>query len=204
MIGTDRNEERALVGAILAGDHDALDRFHARTAESLYRFVHYRVGGSTPEAEDVVQETFLSALEGLHRFEGRSSLQTWLEGIARHHIAKRRRKRSRERVADLLEELDPEIEALLADLSREELPDELLERAETEDLVGAAMSSLPAHYQELLREKYVDSLPVDEIARRRAASPKSVESTLGRARKAFQKTFELLAGGFRREGWRHA
>ena len=65
------------------------------------------------------------------------------------------------------------------------------------------LASLPSHYQDVLREKYVDALPVDEIARRRRATPKSVESTLGRARRAFQKTFELLAGGWR-EGWRHA
>ncbi len=203
MIGTSREEERALVASILDGDRAALDRLHARTAEPLYRFVHSRVGGSVPDAEEVVQETFLSALEGIHRFEGRSSLQTWLQGIARHHIGRRRRRRSRERVADLLAELDPEIDRLLADLSREELPDEILEREETEELVGAAMSSLPSHYQDVLREKYVDAMPVDEMARRRAASSKSVESTLVRARLAFRRTFELLAGKWR-EGWRHA
>jgi len=203
MAETDRGEERRLVEAILGGDRVALDELHARAAAPLYRFVLARLGGSVPDAEEVVQETFLSALEGLHRFEGRSSLETWLAGIARHHISRRRRRASRERVADLLEELDPEIDRLLADLSREELPDEILERAETEDLVGATMASLPWHYQELLRDKYIESLPVDEIARRRSATPKAVESNLSRARRAFQKTFELLAGRFR-EGWRHA
>jgi len=198
-----REAERRLVEAILDGDRDALDELHARSAAPLYRFVLARLGGSVADAEEVVQETFLSALEGIHRFEGRSSLETWLAGIARHHISRRRRRLSRERVADLLEELDPEIDRLLADLSREELPDEILERVETEDLVGATMASLPWHYQELLRDKYIESLPVDEIARRRDASPKAVESTLGRARRAFQKTFELLAGRWR-EGWRHA
>lgn len=203
MAGPGREEDLRLAEAIRSGDGGALDALHARAAVPLYRFVLPRVGGSVPDAEEVVQETFLSALEGIHRFAGRSSLETWLTGIARHHISRRRRRRSRERVADLLEELDPQIDRLLADLSREELPDEILERAETEDLVGATMASLPWSYQEVLREKYVDSLPVDEIARRRAASPKAVESTLGRARRAFQKTFELLAGRAR-EGWRHA
>ena len=177
-----RADERALVDAILDGDRAALDRLHDRAAEPLYRFVFYRLGGSVPDAEEVVQETFLSALESLHRFEGRSTLQTWLQGIARHHIARRRRRRSRERVADLLESLDPEIDRILTDLAAGELPDEVLERAETEDLVGATMASLPPHYQDVLREKYVDALPVDEIARRRQATPKSVESTLGRAK----------------------
>ena len=202
VVDPDRSEERAWVEAILEGDRSALDALHQRTAEPLYRFVYFRVGASVPEAEEIVQETYLSALEGLHRFEGRSALQTWLQGIAKHHISRRRRSRSRERVADLLEECDPEIDRILGDLNGEELPDEILEREETEDLVGATMASLPPHYQSVLREKYVDALSVDEMARRRARSAKAVESTLGRARRAFQKTFELLAGKF--GGWRHA
>lgn len=198
-----RQEERALVDAVLRGDRAALDRLTARAAAPLHRFVHFRVGGVATETEEIVQETFLSALEGLHRFEGRSSLQTWLQGIARHHIARRRRHRSRERVADLLADLDPEIDRVLTELALEEISEDVLERAETEDLVGATMASLPPHYQDVLREKYVDALPVEEIARRRAASPKSIESTLSRARRAFQKTFELLARGWR-DRWRHA
>lgn len=198
-----RAQERALVDAILAGDRGALDAFHAETAEPLFRFVYYRLAGATADIDEVVQETYLSAMQSLHRFEGRSTLQTWLHGIAKHHIAGRRRQSSRERVADLLEELDPEIDRILTDLASENLPDETLERAETEDLVGATLASLPVHYQEVLRAKYVDALSVSEIARRQASTPKAVESTLSRARRAFQKTFELLAGRWR-GGWRHA
>ena len=199
----DRNQERALVEAILAGDRTALDSLHTRTAQPLYRFVYFRLGGSVPDTEEVVQETYLSALEGLHRFEGRSALQTWLQGIAKHHISRRRRSVSRERISDLLDEFDSEIDRILGDLRAGELPQEILEREETEDLVGATMASLPPHYQDLLREKYVESLSVEEMARRRTGSLKAVESTLGRARSAFQKTFELLAGKFR-GGWGHA
>ena len=198
-----RREDRALVDAVLSGDRAALDDWLDLASIPLYRFVHHRLGGSATDCEEIVQETFVSAMESLHRFEGRSSLQTWLQGIAKNHIARHRRRAARERVAGLLESHDQEIEAIVADLSRSMLPDEILERVETEELVGATMASLPPHYQELLRAKYHEGLAVEEIAERQRATPKAVESSLGRARRAFKKTFELLAGKFG-GGWRHA
>ncbi len=48
------------------------------------------------QAEDVVQETLLAALEGRERFSGRSSLRTWLTGILKHKIIDRLRRSGRE------------------------------------------------------------------------------------------------------------
>ena len=49
------------------------------------------------EAEDVVQEALLAALEGRARFAGNSSLKTWLTGILKHKIMDAIRRKSRER-----------------------------------------------------------------------------------------------------------
>ena len=66
----------------------------------LFAFA-YRAVRQREEAEDLVQDTWISALRTVPSFEGRSSLRTWLVSILRRRIADRFR---RDRPADLLEE----------------------------------------------------------------------------------------------------
>src|SRR6185503_13003595 len=120
-------------------------------------------------------------------------LQSWLQGIARNKIRAERRKRAPLALDVAIAEAQGEIDAILCDIAREPLPDEVLERAETRDLVGATLTALPEDYRRALIEKYVDGLSVQEIATRAKKSPKAAESTLTRARTAFARVFELLA-----------
>ena len=185
--------------AILAGDRLAAEGFFRHHLGTLYEFVHYRVGGNRAVAEDLVQDTFLTALERLKAFDGRSNLHTWLCGIAKNKIRAHRRRLRPARIEDLLEEADPEIEAILMAIDREPLPESVLEREETKELVGATLSSLPPDYRDALVQKYVEELSTVEIAARPGRGEKAAESTLHRARAAFGRVFTLLAkkrGGF--------
>jgi len=186
-------DDLALRDALLAGNRVAAEGFFRRHLDPLYEFVHYRVGGDRGAAEDVVQDTFLTAIERLGAFDGRSSLYTWLCGIARNKIRTHRRRLRPMPLEDVLAEADPEIEALLASIEREPLPEEVLERDETRALVGATLSSLPPDYRDALVQKYVDELSTAEIAARSGKGEKAAESTLHRARLAFGKVFTLLA-----------
>jgi RNA polymerase sigma-70 factor (ECF subfamily) len=190
---TNDEGELALRDRILAGERGAAARLLDRHLDALYEFVHWRVGGDRQLAEDVVQDTFLVALDRLRTFDGRSSLHTWLCGIAKNRLRTERRRRRPASIEDLLEEADPEIDALLAAVDREPLPDWILERAETQELVGATLSSLPPDYRAALLGKYVEELSVEELARGAGKSVKSTESTLHRARLAFARVFQLLA-----------
>ena len=182
-----------LCGRVLDGDGEAAEALFRRHMEALYEFVHYRVGGDRAAAEDVVQDTMLVALDRLRAFDGRSSLHTWLCGIAKNKIRAQRRKRRPVLVEDLLEETDAEIDAILAAVDREPLPDWVLERAETQELVGATLASLPPDYRDVLVKKYMEGLSVADIAHTRSQGSKAAESTLHRARLAFGKVFQLLA-----------
>jgi RNA polymerase sigma-70 factor (ECF subfamily) len=194
-----RLPDLALRDAILGGDREAAEGFFRHHLTSLYEFVHYRVGGNRALAEDVVQDTFLTALERFSAFDGRSSLHTWLCGIAKNKIRTQRRRHRPALIEDVLEEADPEIEALLMAIDREPLPDSVLEREETRELVGATLSSLPPDYREALVQKYVEELSTADIAARAGKNEKAAESTLHRARLAFGRVFTLLAkkrGGY--------
>jgi RNA polymerase sigma-70 factor (ECF subfamily) len=178
---------------IVCGDASAAESLLAAHLDPLYEFVHYRIGGDVERAQDVVHDTFLVALERMHAFDGRSSLYTWLCGIAKNKIRAARRARPARSLDEVLENADPEIDAILAQIEREPLPLQVIERQETRDLVGATLSSLPPEYKRALVEKYIEGRSVAEMAERRGRGEKATESMLTRARVAFVKVFELLA-----------
>lgn len=189
---SDTSDDQALCAGIQAGERGAAEAFVERHLDPLYEFVHYRVGGDRATAEDVVQDTLLVALRGLGGFDGRSSLHTWLCGIAKNKIRAERRKRRPQPLEDVLSEVDQDIHAILAEVASEPLPEWVLERQETAELVGATLSSLPPEYRRALVAKYVDGLSVAEIAAQTGKGVKAAESTLHRARLAFARIFELV------------
>lgn len=178
---------------VVAGDRAAAGVFYERHLDPLYEFVHYRLGGDRAQTEDVVQDTMLVALERLESFDGRSALATWLCGIAKNKIRAQRRKRRPMALEDVLEGADSEIDAILARVASEPLPDEVLEQRETRDLVGATLSSLTPEYRRALLDKYVEGRSVAEMASADGRGIKAAESHLHRARTAFARVFELLA-----------
>ncbi len=87
--------EAALIRRLLEGDEEAFGRlveaYHARLVTLARAYV-----ADPAAAEEVVQETWLAVLEGLPRFEGRSSLKTWIFRILANRAKARavREKRS--------------------------------------------------------------------------------------------------------------
>lgn len=73
--------EQELIHAAGAGDEDAFARLVSTHRADLHAHC-YRMLGSTTDAEDALQEALVSAWRGISRFEGRSSLRTWLYRIA--------------------------------------------------------------------------------------------------------------------------
>ncbi len=88
-------EERELLARLRAGDPAAEAWLLEAHRERLYRAAVHFLGWQDPEAEDLVQETFVQALKGLPAFEGRSRLYTWLNQICARLCFKRIRQRQR-------------------------------------------------------------------------------------------------------------
>jgi RNA polymerase sigma-70 factor (ECF subfamily) len=90
--------EQRLVERLRAGDRDALGILYETYADRVLAFAFRRLG-DRHEAQDVCQDVFVAVVRSIDGYEGRSSLSTWILGIAWHEIADRYRRRRREPVA---------------------------------------------------------------------------------------------------------
>ncbi len=182
----------SLSDALEGGERDALSGLVEAHADALFEFVLYRVGRRREVAEDLTQDTLVTALTKIAEFDGRSSLRTWIFGIAKNKVRESIRARRARSLGDILVDADDELLATLNRIDEEPLPDEVLERDETRALVGATLSSLPESYRTALTERYVDGLSLPETARRQGRGVKAAESTLHRAKKAFVDVFTVV------------
>jgi len=77
------SEDRDLAAAVAgSGDEAAFRVLYRRHTPALYRLALRLGGGDAPWAEELVQRAWIKAVEGLRSFGWRSSLSTWLGGIA--------------------------------------------------------------------------------------------------------------------------
>lgn len=157
------------------GERDLLEGLRARNPAAIREIVDaqarriYRaargLGFSASDAEDLAQEVFLTFLETLDRFEGRSTVGTWLFGILHHKAQERRRSHARE---DSTHELDEAFERrFTADGSWLQPPvgaDRLVESHQAGEMLRDCIESLPAQQREVFQLRQVEELSAVEVA----------------------------------------
>lgn len=181
---------------MVRGDEEAFSSFFGTNFPPLFRFAMARLGGDADAAEDVVQGTMCKVMRKLATYRGEASLLTWLSTFCRHEISAWYAKKQKvPPMVDLFEEL-PEIRAAIESLSAaSEKPESVMHRSEIARLVQLILDSLPDRYGDALEWKYIDGLPVAEIAQRLGVGLKAAESVLTRARAAFRDGFTAAYGG---------
>jgi len=190
---------RTGVGADLraarAGDRQAIARFYDAHVDGLYTFIYYRVGRDTALAEDAVQETFAVALSRETDYDAaRGSVASWLTMLSRNVIRDHLRAHRRsDELAATWERIDATLAQTFAAMAERPLPGDVLERAETRDLVHMAVAHLPEQYKTALTRKYVDGESLETLASELGISVDAVKSLLARARRAFRDTFATLS-----------
>ena len=185
--------EEQLIGRLEAGDTAALESLMARHAGRVYR-VALGITRSPADAEEVVQDVFLTLVRKVATFEGRSALSTWLYRVATNSaLARRRGKRAQVEVS--LEEAlpafrddghrDGDRSYLLLDWS--ERPDEELLSGESRRAMARAIDLLPDHYRAVLILRDVEELTNEEAAQALGEPVSSIKSRLHRARMALRE-----------------
>ena len=169
-----------------AGSESAVATWYHVYSHRLRYFIGQKVTSSA-DVDELVQDTFLSCLRSLPAFAGHSQLWTWMCGIAKHEISDYYRKKYAKKVLHAL----PLSDWLLGDVDEKEPLAPLLNlQRELSEKCEAVLSLIGHNYRELLLEKYLDQIPVVELARRRGKTAKALESELFRARQAFKRAFK--------------
>jgi len=195
--------ERALARA-RAGDEGAFAAISASYRGELHAHC-YRMLGSVQDAEDALQEAMIRAWKGIGRFEGRSSLRSWLYRIATNTcldaIARRPKRVLPVDYAPATDGHDGPGEPVIESVWVEPYPDETLavedglagpearyEQREAIELAFiAALQHLPANQRAVLIMREVLGFSAKEVAEALETSVASVNSALQRARKAVEE-----------------
>jgi RNA polymerase sigma-70 factor (ECF subfamily) len=180
------------------GDRAAIARFYDAHVDGLYAFVFYRVGRDATLAEDVVQETFTLALTKRADYDpARGGVGSWLTVLSRNVIRDHlKAHRKADELQATWERIDASLAQMFAAMADKPLPGEVLERAETRDLVHMAVAHLPEQYRTALTRKYVDGESLETLAKEMDISVDAAKSLLARARRAFRDTFATLSAHF--------
>jgi RNA polymerase sigma-70 factor (ECF subfamily) len=148
-------------------------------SDEIYRLA-LRMLRDPQEAEDVVQETFLSAFRGIGSFQGRSSLRTWLFRIAYNASLMRLRRSHPETLSVEATESDEDEPIELFDFSN--LPEEKVLRREVHDQIETAIQSMPSRLRAVFALRELESLSTAETAEVLGLSEEAVKTRLHRGR----------------------
>lgn len=149
-------------------------------------------------AEDAVQEAFISALRGLSRFEGRSSIKTWLHRITVNASLTKLRQLKRlaeKSIDELLPEFDRQDCRIEAPWPYLATVQEVLENAELRARVNAGIDELPDSYRIVLQLRDIEGYATGEVAALLEISEANVKVRLHRARAALKKLLEPILRG---------
>ena len=173
------------IESLRAGDPQALESLFQLHSDRVYRLA-LGLLRERQAAEDVVQETFLSAMTHLDRFEGRSSLGTWLYRVAYNASLTRLRERPTKPLPpDEPEAGEPPLPRALVEWDL--TPEEMLMDSEARRHLDAAIAALPASLRAAFILRDVEELSTLETADTLGISEGAVKVRLPRARLALRE-----------------
>lgn len=205
-------EEHSLIARLRNGDHGAFGDLVNKHQGALIRVAMGHVGDRAA-AEEVVQDTWIAVIQGLARFEGRSSLRTWIFGILIHKAKDRGIRDKRHRTFSTFESCDEEQSEVL-DPSRfrrsgewaghwivppqpwdEQTPEKLLASRQAVDAMNQAIDLLPHTLKEVLILRDIEGIEAKEACELLKITETNLYVRLHRARERVRKAVEAHLEG---------
>ena len=179
-------KENTLIYRAQTGD----ERAFADLMRSYHAFVYAIVIGivaNSHDAEEVVQDAFLNAYQGLKQLEDATKFKSWLAEITRNCARQWVRKQKGETVS--IDEVSEQL------LQTEDSPDERLTRLEQRELIRRTMETLPQKDRDIARAFYLEGASYDELTNTHGLSYNAVAFRLFRIKRQLSKRLQYLLTG---------
>jgi len=203
------SDDAALAASIAGGDTAAFEALMRRHNRQLYRLARSVVGDDA-EAEDALQEAYLSAYASIDRFRGEATLVTWLSRLVLNECFGRLRRQGRRSsiVQIVSSDEDERMEHDVASHpSTGATPHDLAERAEVRALLERKLDALPEVFRTVFVLRGVEEMDVGEVAQCLGIPEATVRSRFFRARsllrEALAQDFDLAERDVFSFGGRH-
>lgn len=176
---------------VLKGDQNAFGEIVDLYKDKVYQ-ICFRMLWDGHEAEDAAQETFLKAFLNIHTYNHDKKFSTWLYRIATNLCIDKIRKKKPDY------HLDAEIAGtdglnMYSHLSSsDQLPEEEVESLEVQETIHQAILLLPEKYRSVIVLKYIEDLPLQEIADILGLPLGTVKTRVHRGREALRKHLRHL------------
>lgn len=177
------------------GDPEELTKMVQQYSDPIYR-VALRMLNNQSEAEDVLQETFIKALRSLEKFEGRSTLSTWLYRIAVNESLMMIRKQKPEVSVVFDEPGDEENEGISVSQIVDWccLPESEFLTHETRSVLNDAIQNLPENLRTVFILRDIEGLSIIETAQALELTETNVKTRLLRARMKLREELSVYFG----------
>lgn len=196
MGGTDGPDEITLISRMKSGDQQSYHEAVRAYTPGMLAVARFYLDRSS--AEDVVQDSWVTVIDAIQTFEGRSGLKTWLHRIVANRCKNRLRSAKREVPMDFSDSLDPDLENRFNASGRWETPpklrfdesaDTLMENGALSDCLDQHLSALPETQRSALMLYEAHQHKSDDVCNILDVSASNLRVLIHRAR---QKIFLMV------------
>ena len=196
MSDPDTSRETALIQSMKTGDNQSYQEAVRIYTPGMLAVARFYLDHSS--AEEIVQDCWVTVIDAIQKFEGRSGLKTWLHRIVANRCKNRLRSSKREVATDFSESLEPELASRFNSTGRWDLPprlqfhesaDTLMENGALSDCLDKHLSSLPETQRSALILYEAHQHKSDDVCNILDVSASNLRVLLHRAR---QKIFLMV------------
>lgn len=182
-------DDASLAARVLAGDTAAFELVMRRHNRRLYRVARAMLRDAA-DAEDALQDAYLSAFQAMGTFRGEASLATWLSRVVVNQcLGRLRRQARRDNIVPMVSMDAAEEQEQAAMPSKEsEAPDQALGRAELRAVLERKLDQLPEAFRTVFVLRCVEELSVEETAQCLNIPEATVRSRHFRARSMLRES----------------
>lgn len=169
--GNHNLSDEELVRSSQTGSQEAFVRLYERFFPKVYAWVRFKVPAS--DVDDVTQEVFIAMMKSLDSFRGQSKFSTWMWTLTSRKIADYHRQ-VRAKYAEQVE-LDEAIGYPSAD------DKDAMDHQDDVRIIQRALQALPQNYQDIIKMRFIENLPFQEIARHNGQTLEATKSLFRRS-----------------------